>query len=277
MMPNISILWYLFVTILAIVGFLFLAMTRKRESEILLNREVLEKEKVLYKTFGWVFLVATLFVCVYLWHFSYGIFLYLAVLIFASLLVIVFIGFKAYKKDTRVENKTYKEEKKENLEDFKVLKIGSLVALILLPLSVVYSLYTLPKYPLLREDIIKDKIGEFEFILAEHKSGEGFITFQGMPMQTFHLRFCKECDLKIKYAYLRVNKPRNLSNAGIVFDSPYWDRTSTIQLNNLNENSELYLTVVGTNEQIYQKAYSVKEKFPQTLEWLEEYKTESIK
>ncbi|MCG3671549.1 DUF3325 domain-containing protein [Aliarcobacter butzleri] len=274
MMPNISILWYLFVTILSIVGFLFLAMTRKRESEILLNREV--KEKTIFKTFGWAFLVATLFVCVYLWKFSYGVVLYIGVLIFASLLVIVFIGFKAYKKDTRVENKTYKEEK-ENLEDFKVCKIGSLVALILLPLSVVYSLYTLPKHPLLGEDIIKDKVGEFEFVLAEHKSGEGFITPQGMPMQTFHLKFCKECDLKIKYAYLRVNKPRNLSNAGIVFDSPYWDKTSTIQINNLNENSELYLTVITKDEQIYQKAYSVKEKFPQTLKWLEEYKMESMK
>lgn len=276
MMPNISILWYLFVTILSIVGFLFLAMTRKRESEILLNREVVEKEKVLYKTFGWSFLVATLFVCSYFWHFSYGIFLYFGILIFAALIVIVFIGFKAYKKDKNLENKTHKEEKK-NLEDFKVWKIGVLVALVLLPFVVAYNLYILPKHPLLREDIIKDKIGEFEFILAEHKSGEGFITPQGMPMQTFHLKFCKECDLKIKYAYLRVNKPRNLSNAGIVFDSPYWDRTSTIQLNNLNENSELYLTVVGTNGQIYQKSWSIKEKFPQTLKWLEEYKTESIK
>ena len=75
----------------------------------------------------------------------------------------------------------------------------------------------------------------------------------------------------------RVNKPRNLSNAGIVFDSPYWDRTSTIQLNNLNEKSELWLTVIAQNGEVYQKSYSVKENFPKTLEWLEKYKMENIK
>lgn len=276
MMPNISILWYLFVTILSIVGFLFLAMIRKRESEILLNREVLEKEKVLYKTFGWVFLVATLFVCVYLWHFSYGIFLYLAVLIFASLLVIVFIGFIAYKKDKN-DFENIKEVKNENLEKFSFTKIVGIIALVLLPLGVAYSLFTLPKHPLESENAIKDKIGEFEFVLSEHRTGKGFVTAQGMPMQTYHLRFCQECDLKIKYAYLRINKPRNLSNAGIVFDSPYWNRTSTIQLNNLNDKSELYLTVVSSNGEIYQKSWNIKETFPKTLEWLEKYKMENMK
>ncbi|WP_418185494.1 DUF3325 domain-containing protein [Aliarcobacter vitoriensis] len=277
MMPNVSIFGYLFIIILAILGFLFLAMARKRESEILLNREVLEKEKMLFKTFAWAFLVVTFFICVYLWSFSYGMFLYLAVLIFASLLVIVFIGFKAYKKEkNNFENISSKEQNK-SLEKFSFAKIVGIIALVLLPLGVAYSLYTLPKYPLQSENAIKDKIGEFEFVLAEHISGKGFVTVQGMPMQTFHLRFCQECDLKIKYAYLRINKPRNLSNVGIVFDSPYWDRTSTIQLNNLNENSELYLTVVSSNGEVYQKSWSVKETFPKTLEWLEKYKMENMK
>ncbi|WP_152059258.1 DUF3325 family protein [Aliarcobacter butzleri] len=277
MMPNVSIFGYLFVIILAILGFLFLAMTRKRESEILLNRIVLEKEKMLFKTFAWSFLVVTFFVCVYLWTFSYGIFLYLAVLILASLLVIVFIGFKAYKKEKNNFENISSKEKNESLEKFRFAKIVGIIALVLLPLGVAYSLFTLPKYPLQSENAIKDKIGEFEFVLAEHISGKGFVTIQGMPMQTFHLRFCQDCDLKIKYAYLRINKPRNLSNAGIVFDSPYWDRTSTIQLNNLNDKSELWLTVVSSNGEVYQKSWSVKETFPKTLEWLEKYKMENMK
>ena len=276
MMPNISLFWYGLVIILAIIGFLFLAMGSKKESLVLLNRQILTKEKVLFKSFGWAFLVVTFFVCIYLWYFSYGMFLYLAVLIFASLVVIIFIGFKAYKKEENFENKAYKDEK-ENLEDFKVWKIGVLVTLILLPLFVAYNLYTLPKHPLESENAIKDKIGEFEFVLSEHRTGKGFVTAQGMPMQTYHLRFCQECDLKIKYAYLRVNKPRNLSNLGIVFDSPYWDRTSTIQLNNLNDKSELYLTVVSNNGEIYQKSWNIKEVFPKTLEWLEKNKMENIK
>lgn len=277
MMPNVSIFGYLFVIILAIIGFLFLAMTRKRESGILLNRELKEKEKMLFKIFAWSFLVVTFLVCVYLWTFSYGMFLYLAVLIFASLLVIVFIGFKAYKKEkNNFENISSKVEKK-SLEKFRFAKVVGIIALVLLPLGVAYSLFTLQKHPLVSENTIKDKIGEFEFVLAEHISGKGFVTIQGMPMQTFHLRFCQECDLKIKYVYLRVNKPRNLSNAGIVFDSPYWDRTSTIQLNNLNEKSELWLTVIAQNGEVYQKSYSVKENFPKTLEWLEKYKMENIK
>lgn len=276
MMPNISLFWYGLVIILATIGFLFLAMGSKKESLVLLNRQILTKEKVLFKSFGWAFLVVTFFVCIYLWYFSYGMFLYLAVLIFASLLVIVYIGFIAYKKEENFENKAYKDEK-ENLEDFKVWKIGVLVTLILLPLFVAYNLYTLPKHPLESENAIKDKIGEFEFVLSEHRMGKGFVTAQGMPMQTYHLRFCESCDLKIKYAYLRVNKPRNLSNLGIVFDSPYWDRTSTIQLNNLNDKSELYLTVVSNNGEIYQKSWNIKETFPKTLEWLEKNKMENIK
>ncbi|MFA7091370.1 MAG: DUF3325 family protein [Arcobacteraceae bacterium] len=276
MMPNISLFWYGLVIILAIIGFLFFAMGSKKESLVLLNREILAKEKVLFKSFGWIFLVITFFVCIYLWYFSYGMFLYFGVLILASLLVIVFIGFIAYKKEENFENKAYKEEK-ENLEDFKVWKIGVLVTLILLPLFVAYNLYTLPKHPLESENAIKDKIGEFEFVLSEHRTGKGFVTSQGMPMQTYHLRFCESCDLKIKYAYLRVNKPRNLSNLGIVFDAPYWDRTSTIQLNNLNDKSELYLTVVSNNGEIYQKSWNIKEVFPKTLEWLEKNKMENIK
>ncbi|RBQ32076.1 hypothetical protein CRU92_04720 [Arcobacter sp. FW59] len=277
MMPNVHIFGYLFVIILAIIGFLFLAMGSKKESLVLLNREISNKEKMLFKTFGWSFLVITLFVCVYLWTFSYGIFLYLAVLILASLLVIVFIGFKAYKKEKNNFENISSKEQNESLGNFSFAKVVGIIALVLLPLGVAYSLYTLPKYQLLSENAIKDKIGEFEFVLAEHISGKGFVTSQGMPMQTFHLRFCEECDLKIKYAYLRVNKPRNLSNAGIAFDSPYWDRTSTIQLNNLNEKSELYLTVVSSNGEVYQKSWSVKESFPKTLEWLEKYKMENIK
>ncbi|WP_418186422.1 DUF3325 family protein [Aliarcobacter lanthieri] len=276
MMPNVSIFGYLFVTILAILGFLFLAMGSKKESLVLLNREISNKEKVLFKATAWIFLIITLFVCVYLWDFSYGIFLYLAVLILASLLVIVFIGFKAYKKEkNNFKNISSKEENKS--ERFNLSKVGVLIALVLLPLGVAYSLFTLPKYPLESENAIKDKIGEFEFVLAEHISGKGFITPQGMPMQTFHLRFCESCDLKIKYAYLRVNKPRNLSNLGIVFDSPHWDRTSTIQLNNLNDKSELWLTVIGNDGEIYQKSWSIKETFPKTLEWLEKYKMENMK
>ncbi|WP_419677558.1 DUF3325 family protein [Aliarcobacter lanthieri] len=277
MMPNISLVLYLFVIILAIIGFLFLAMGSKKESLVLLNREIPNKERILFKSFGWAFLVITFFICVYLWTFSYGMFLYLAVLILASLLVIVFIGFKAYKKEkNNFENISSKVENK-SLEKFDFVKIVGILALVLLPLGVAYSLFTLPKHPLVSENTIKDKIGEFELVLAEHISGKGFITPQGMPMQTFHLRFCEECDLKIKYAYLRVNKPRNLSNAGIVFDSPYWDRTSTIQLNNLNEKSELYLTVVSSNGEVYQKSWNIKENFPKTLEWLEKYKMENIK
>lgn len=276
MMPNISILWYLFVTILSIVGFLFLAMGSKKESLVLLNREILAKEKVLFKSFGWAFLVITFFVCIYLWYFSYGMFLYFGVLILASLVVIVFIGFKAYKKEENFEKRSNKIEQKISSE-FKAWKIVISIVLVLLPLGVAYSLYTLPKHPLESENAIKDKIGEFEFVLSEHRTGKGFVTAQGMPMQTYHLRFCQECDLKIKYAYLRINKPRNLSNAGIVFDSPYWNRTSTIQLNNLNDKSELYLTVVSSNGEIYQKSWNIKETFPKTLEWLEKYKMENIK
>ena len=47
MMPNVHIFGYLFVIILAILGFLFLAMASKKESLVLLNREILNKERVL--------------------------------------------------------------------------------------------------------------------------------------------------------------------------------------------------------------------------------------
>lgn len=276
MMPNISLFWYGLVIFLAIIGFLFLAMGSKKEGLVLLNREILAKEKVLFKSFGWAFLVITFFVCVYLWYFSYGMFLYFGVLILASLIVIVFIGFLASKKEPISEKKSYKVEK-ESLEKFNFWKIIVSIVLILLPLGVAYSLFTLPKHPLVSENAIKDKIGEFEFVLAEYRSGEGFVTPQGVPMQTYHLRFCDECDLKIKYAYLKINKPRNLNNAGIVFDAPYWDRTSTIQINNLNEKSELYLTVVSSNGEIYQKSWNIKEVFPQTLKWLKKNKMENMK
>ncbi|QKF74401.1 DUF3325 domain-containing membrane protein [Aliarcobacter faecis] len=269
MMPNVSILWYGLVTILAIIGFLLLAITRKREGVVLLNRELQEKEKTIFKTLGSLFLIISFVFCIYLWKFSFGIVLYFGILTFAILFVIFPISYLAYKK-ARVKNIVPKS--KEEIKDKVPFKKLYLLFMILIPLYAIYSLNNTPPKSVLRDDVIKDKIGEFEFVLAEHDSGEFEMADNGIAFMTFNIRFCEECDLKIDDVFITINKPFIQNNFGMPFGGNYWERIASVQIPfSLDEKSELYLTVVSRDKKVYQKTYNIKENFQTTFEEFEKY------
>lgn len=268
-MPNVSIFWYGLVTILSIVGFLLLAITRKRESAVLLNRELETKNKTIFKTFGFVFLLSSFVLCIYLWKFSFGSILYFGILTFAILFVIFPISYLAYKKD-RVKNIVPKS--KEEIKDKVGFKKVSFLLMVFVVLFGAFSLNGVPKIAVLREDVIKDKIGEFEFVLAEHDSKEFEVADNGIAFMTFNIRFCEECDLKIDDVFITINKPFNQNNFGMPFGGNYWERIASVQIPfSLDEKSELYLTVIDRNGQIYQKAYNIKENFQTTFEEFVKY------
>ncbi|WP_260943650.1 hypothetical protein [Aliarcobacter cryaerophilus] len=185
--------------------------------------------------------------------------------------MIVFIGFKAFKKEPVFVEKAYKSEK--NISNkFKTLKFIAKISLVLLPLITIYSLSNTPPKSLLRVDVIKDKIGEFEFTLAEHDSGELEFGDNGIAFMTFNIQFCDECDLKIDNVFIKINKPLGDKNFGISFRGNYWERETMFQIPfNLNESSELYLTVVGRDKQIYQKSFNIKDNFEDSYNKFVEY------
>ncbi|WP_323594982.1 DUF3325 family protein [Aliarcobacter butzleri] len=269
MMPNVSILWYGFVTILSIIGFLFLAITRKRESEILFNRELKTKNKTIFKTLGFVFLLSSFVLCIYLWKFSFGSVLYFGILTFAILFVIFPISYLAYKKD---KTKNIVSKNKEEIQDKVGFKKVSFLLMVFVVLFGAFSLSNVPKTALLRDDVIKDKIGEFEFVLAEHDSKEFEVADKAIAFMTFNIRFCEECDLQIDDIFIKINKPFGEKNFGMPFGGNYWERIAGVQVPfSLDENSELYLTVIDRNGQIYQKAYNIKEHFQTTFEEFVKY------
>lgn len=269
MMPNVSILWYGLVTILAIIGFLLLAITRKREGAVLLNKELQEKEKTIFKTLGFTFLIISFVFCIYLWKFSFGSVLYFGILTFAILFVIFPISYLAYKKD-RVKNIVPKS--KEEIKDKVPFKKLYLLFMIIIPLYAIYSLNNTPPKAVLRDDVIKDKIGEFEFVLAEHDSGEFEIADNAIAFMTFNIRFCEECDLQIDDVFITINKPFSQNNFGMPFGGNYWERIASVQIPfSLDEKSELYLTVVSRDKKVYQKTYNIKENFQTTFEEFEKY------
>ncbi len=89
-----------------------------------------------------------------------------------------------------------------------------------------------------------------------------------IPMKGYQVRFCETCDAEIRAAYLKVNKPRSLRGAGIVFNGARWDRQVDIQLPaNTTADSELWLTVVGKDGAVHQAALRMDEVSPTTVSW----------
>ncbi len=122
--------------------------------------------------------------------------------------------------------------------------------------------------PLLREDAIKGTVGPWSFTFAESDRDPPELVDMNVPRKIYSLRFCEACDLEITRAYLKVNKPRALRAAGMVFEGNVSDRRAEIQLPaNLAADSELCLTVVGKDGSTHQASWPMETVSPATVAW----------
>lgn len=124
--------------------------------------------------------------------------------------------------------------------------------------------------PLHRDDALHGKVGPWEFTFAEVNRDPPEIVDMNVPIKDYQLSFCESCDLEIRHAYLKVNRPRSERSRGVSFEGNNWARNAEIQMPaNLTKASELWLTVVGKNGAVHQISWPMSEASPATVAWFE--------
>lgn len=121
------------------------------------------------------------------------------------------------------------------------------------------------------DGVIRGAAGPWTFTLNEAERAAPEVMAMGVPMKTFHLRFCEECDTGIRQVMLKVNRPRNPRASGMAFIGQRWERKAEIPLpRTLRADSELWLTVVGKDGSVYQHAWRMDQVSPATVAWFEQ-------
>lgn len=148
---------------------------------------------------------------------------------------------------------------------------GVATLLVAAPLAFVVAVALWPVQPVLRDDAIRGVAGPWSFTIAEYDRRVPRILLGDFPTKGFQIRFCDTCDDEIRAAYLKVNKPRSLRGAGIVFGSERWNRFVEIQLpNSTRPDSELWLTVEGKDGSLHYASWPMDQITPRTAVWLAE-------
>ena len=143
--------------------------------------------------------------------------------------------------------------------------------LVAVPVVFLLALKATPIAPLLRADAFAGQVGPWSFRLAESSHNVPELVAMDIPMKSYQVRFCEDCDAQIRAAYLKVNKPRSLRAAGIVLNGARWNRNVDIQLPaNTTADSMLWLTVVGKDGEMHQAAVRLANVSPATVAWFKQ-------
>ncbi|WP_168734281.1 DUF3325 domain-containing protein [Pseudothauera nasutitermitis] len=289
MMPNLAVGWHWLVLALSLGGFMLLALASEREGKVLLSRTATRREKFILHLLGWPLLMLALGVCIWGWFGHFGTVLWFGWLTVAATTVVLAIAYwpgRGQPAPARRPLPSQEMGRERGASDdrrsspaallpqgerdvFWRLVLGA--ALALLPLAFGWALYHAPEAPLARPDVLHGQAGPWPFRLAEDRQGPPTLAPLGVPIKTWHLRFCEGCDTEIRAAYLKVHKPRSTRNAGTLFEGRHWDRRALVQLpSNTAADSELWLTVVGRDGTVHQVAWRMDEASPATVAWFTE-------
>lgn len=146
-----------------------------------------------------------------------------------------------------------------------------LAAIIIVPLAYPAAVALSPEQPVRRADAITGQAGPWRFTIAENDRRAPRILLGDFPTKSYQIRFCDSCDDQIRAAYLKVNKPRSLRGAGIVFGADRWNRLVEIQLpNSTSPDSEIWLTVEGKDGSLHHASFSIRQISPATADWLQD-------
>ncbi|ULB12404.1 DUF3325 domain-containing protein (plasmid) [Cereibacter azotoformans] len=155
------------------------------------------------------------------------------------------------------------------------LRAVVLAAVIIAPLAYLAAVALSPEQPVRRADAIAGQAGPWRFTVAEYDRRVPRILLGDFPTKSYQIRFCNACDDQIRAAYLKVNKPRSLRGAGIVFDAERWNRFVEIQLpNSTGPDSEIWLTVEGKDGSLHHASFPIRQISPATADWLQDRRQE---
>ncbi|MBS7780497.1 DUF3325 domain-containing protein [Acidovorax sp. CCYZU-2555] len=263
------------ILLVSLAGFAALALATERHAEHLLRRVPAPQWRLLARVVGWVLLAIALALGIVYMGTGLGITLWLGWLSIAALALVF-----AFPK--------WPWQPKERVKPARPAKAGAaapalppapprarrwIAAALLVAVPVVFllTLKSTPIAPLLRADAVAGQVGPWSFRLAESNRNVPDLVAMDIPMKSYQVRFCEDCDAQIRAAYLKVNKPRSLRAAGIVLNGARWNRSVDIQLPaNTTPDSILWLTVVGKDGEMHQAQVRLADVSPATVAWFKQ-------
>ena len=266
---------HLAILLISLAGFAALALATERHAEHLLGRLPAPQWRLLARAIGWALLAIALALGIGALGTGVGITLWLGWLSIAALALVF-----AFPK--------WPWQPRERVKPARPAKVGAgapvlppapprarrrVAAGLLVALPVVFllALKATPIAPLLRADAFAGQVGPWSFRLAESNHNVPDLVAMDIPMKSYQVRFCEDCDAQIRAAYLKVNKPRSLRAAGIVLNGARWNRNVDIQLPaNTTADSMLWLTVVGKDGAMHQAPVRLADVSPATVAWFKQ-------
>ena len=263
------------ILLVSLAGFAALALATERHAEHLLRRVPAPQWRLLARVVGWALLAIALALGIVYMGTGLGITLWLGWLSIAALALVF-----AFPK--------WPWQPKERVKPARPAKAGAaapalapapprarrwIAAALLVAVPVVFllTLKSTPIAPLLRADAVAGQVGPWSFRLAESNRNVPDLVAMDIPMKSYQVRFCEDCDAQIRAAYLKVNKPRSLRAAGIVLNGARWNRSVDIQLPaNTTPDSILWLTVVGKDGEMHQAQVRLADVSPATVAWFKQ-------
>ncbi len=262
-------LFHIGILLLSLSGFGMLALASERPGELLLARLPSKRpslhSRARLRIAGWLLLAVALTLSMWGLPGSIGVVAWLGWLTVVGVLLVFTLPRWTEKKAAKPLPPSFLQAPGSRIWQMLVAVIftGSVIAV---GLHYAHNPQALP----LRQDAYRGTAGPWSFVLAERDFDIPDMVLGDIPTKGFLVRFCETCDLQIRNAYLKVNKPRSLRGAGMVFNGTKWDRNVDIQLpNNTRADSLLWLTVEGKDGSVHYASVRLSDIAPETARWFE--------
>ena len=266
---------HLAILLISLAGFAALALATERHAEHLLGRLPAPQWRLLARVIGWVLLVIALALGIASMGTGVGITLWLGWLSIAALALVFAFPKWPWRPKERVKPARPARAAQAGAAlppaPPRARRRAAAVLLVAVPVVFLLALKATPIAPLLRADAFAGQVGPWSFRLAESSHNVPELVAMDIPMKSYQVRFCEDCDAQIRAAYLKVNKPRSLRAAGIVLNGARWNRNVDIQLPaNTTADSMLWLTVVGKDGEMHQAPVRLADVSPATVAWFKQ-------
>lgn len=258
---------------LSLLGFVGLAAASERHSELILPQPLTMAQRKVARLLGWSLLVIALVLCFGDWGAGVGPVAWLGGLTIVGAALAFYLPNWPWQPAKPVRKA--KAQPVFKMDETAVLKArykrnAAIGVMMVIPVFFAYMLWDAPVKSTMRPDAYHGKIGPWEFSFAEAERKKPVLVAMDVPTKEYYIRFCESCDKEIRGAYLKVNKPRSLRGAGMVFFGGQWDRWVSINLPmNAKSSDLLWVTVEGKDGSVHYASIPLAEVSPTTAKWLD--------
>lgn len=295
-MSNTSLWLNLAVFIISLAGFICLALASDRQGEFLLHRTPSEKERRIFRLFGWPLLAVALALCWQGWGWSMGTVAWLGWLTMAGAGLTFYLPWWPWQEKKPVRAKPAPVAKAapkavgadntastssdaiagENgvaptASRFSTRSLVFASPLLAIPAAFMIYLTQQGPEPVFRNNALQGQIGPWSFALAETDDKAPISGPSGAHRKAFQIRFCKTCDPHIRRAYLQVSKPEPMPAPRQAFNNTRWTRAVDVAIPpNSQLEHQLWLTVEAKSGEIYHQAFDFHQVSPVTAAFIQQ-------